>query len=166
MEQGIEREIYRTEKAKLLSEKKSLEEQMARIEQKRTSWLEPMVEWIKEAENLPEIAREGNLFAKKVTTKEIFGSNLILTNREAWLTAPSGEDLSGENQWDTLRAAIQKIGVVAESQILVLSAGIEPTLRVPETRVLSFERRERRVLSFPDTSLSYRQSHQTASWAR
>ncbi|MGK2848915.1 MAG: hypothetical protein ACSLEX_02500 [Minisyncoccota bacterium] len=37
LEQDIEREIYRTEKAKLLSEKKSLKEQMARIEQKRTS---------------------------------------------------------------------------------------------------------------------------------
>src|SRR3989344_3560633 len=36
LEQDIEREIYRTEKAKLLSEKKSLEEQMTRIEQKRT----------------------------------------------------------------------------------------------------------------------------------
>src|SRR3989339_428865 len=41
LEQDIEREIYRVEKAKLLSEKKSLEEQMARIEQKRTDWLEP-----------------------------------------------------------------------------------------------------------------------------
>ena len=41
LEQDIEREIYRTEKAKLLSEKKSLEEQMARIEQKRTGWHEP-----------------------------------------------------------------------------------------------------------------------------
>jgi len=41
LEQDIEREIYHTEKAKLLSEKKSLEEQMARIEQKRNGWLEP-----------------------------------------------------------------------------------------------------------------------------
>ena len=41
LEQDIEREIYRTEKAQILSEKKSLEEQIARIEQKRTGWLEP-----------------------------------------------------------------------------------------------------------------------------
>ena len=64
-------------------EKKSLEEQLARIEQKRTGWPEPMAEWIKEAENLPKIARESNLFAKKVTAKEIFGSNLVLAGREA-----------------------------------------------------------------------------------
>ena len=119
LDQDIEREIYREEKAKLMSEKKSLEEQSARIEQKRTGWLEPMAEWIKEAENLPEIARESNLFLKKVTAKEIFGSNLVLANREARLRAPSGEDLSAENAWMALRAANEKIGVVAESQILV-----------------------------------------------
>ncbi|PIT92837.1 MAG: hypothetical protein COU08_00305 [Candidatus Harrisonbacteria bacterium CG10_big_fil_rev_8_21_14_0_10_42_17] len=83
LEQDIEREIYRTEKAKLLSEKKSLEEQMARMEQKRTGWLEPMVEWIKEASSLPKIAQENDLFAKKFMTKEIFGSNLVLAGGEA-----------------------------------------------------------------------------------
>ena len=35
LEQDIDREIYRTEKARLLSEKKSLEEQMANFEQKQ-----------------------------------------------------------------------------------------------------------------------------------
>jgi hypothetical protein len=35
LEQDIEREIYRTEKAKLLSEKKSLEEQIIKLEQKQ-----------------------------------------------------------------------------------------------------------------------------------
>ncbi len=126
LEQDIEREIYRVEKAKLLSEKKSLEEQMARIEQKRTGWLEPMAEWIKEAENLPKIARESNLFAKKVTAKEIFGSNLVLANREARLTAPSGEDLSGGNAWAALCAANEMVGEFAESQIMVPGAGLEP----------------------------------------
>ena len=71
------------------------------------------------AENLPKIAWESNLFAKKVTAKEIFGSNLVLANREARLTAPSGEDLSGGNAWAALCAANKKVGVVAESQILV-----------------------------------------------
>ena len=73
LEQDIDREVYREEKAKLLSEKKSLEEKITNLEQKRTGWIEPMSEWIKEARNLPKIAREGNLFAKKVTAKEIFG---------------------------------------------------------------------------------------------
>ena len=72
---------------------------MARIEQKRTVWLEPMTEWIKEAENLPKIARESNLFAKKVTAKEIFGSNLYLADREARLRAPRNPEFTPQNQW-------------------------------------------------------------------
>jgi len=41
LEQDIEREVYRQQKAVLLSEKKTLEEKMARIEQKQNDWLEP-----------------------------------------------------------------------------------------------------------------------------
>ena len=41
LEQDIDREIYRTEKAKFLSEKKSLKEQMTNLEQKQNCWLEP-----------------------------------------------------------------------------------------------------------------------------
>ena len=41
LEQDIEKEIYRTEKAKLLSEKKSLEGEISRNGQKQKHWLEP-----------------------------------------------------------------------------------------------------------------------------
>ena len=39
LEQDIDREIYRTEKLKLLSGKKSLEEKIISLEQKRTGWI-------------------------------------------------------------------------------------------------------------------------------
>jgi hypothetical protein len=42
-----------------------------------------------------------------------------LANREARLRAPSGEDLSGGNAWDALRASTEMVGEFAESQILV-----------------------------------------------
>jgi hypothetical protein len=45
-EQDIDREVCREEKTKLLSEKKSLEESITSLEQKRTGWIEPMTEWI------------------------------------------------------------------------------------------------------------------------
>jgi len=105
LEQVIEQETYRSEKAKLLSEKKSLEEQTINLEQKRTGWLEPMAEWIKKAENLPKIAQEGNLFEKKVACRTLFGSNLVLANREARVSAPSGKDSPHKNQWAALCAA-------------------------------------------------------------
>jgi len=105
LEQDIEREIYRTEKAKLLFEKKSLEEKITGLEQKRIGWIEPMREWIKEAENLPKIAKDSNLFAKKVACRNIFGSNLILQNREARVSAPSGTDFPFKKQWAAATAA-------------------------------------------------------------
>ena len=63
---------------------------------------------------------------KKVAAKEIFGSNLVLANREARLTAPSGEDLSGGNAWAALRAAHEMVGKFAIRQIVVPLTGIEP----------------------------------------
>ena len=126
LEQDIEQEIYRVEKAKLLSEKKSLEEQSTRLEQKRTGWLEPMAEWIKEAESLPKIAQESNLFLKKVAAEKLFGSNLVLANREARLRAPSGEDSSGQNQWAALCAAHELALKKPSSFVLVPPAGFEP----------------------------------------
>ena len=127
LDQVIEQEIYREKKAKLLSEKKSLEGQILRIEQKRTGWLEPMSEWIKEAENLPKIAQESNLFAKKVACRTLFGSNLVLAERKARVSAPESGAVAPQNQWAALRAALRMVDKKPKSQILVPSAGIEPT---------------------------------------
>ena len=117
LEQDIEREIYRQEKQKLLLGKKSLEEKMARIEQKQNDWLEPMKEWIKVASNLVKIARDSNLLDKKVAAKEIFGSNLRLASR-----AVRGEPVFP--YLSALRAA-KSIGKISESLILVGKERIE-----------------------------------------
>jgi len=111
LEQDIERETYRNEKAKLMSEKKTLEEKTMSLEQKRIGWVEPMENWIKEARNLPQIARESNLFAKKVAAKEIFGSNLILAAREARATP--------QKPWQFLQIAEQETATISESLITV-----------------------------------------------
>ncbi len=120
MEQDIEREVYREQKAVLLSEKKTLEEKMARIEQKQNDWLEPLQNWIKVASNLVKIARDNDLFEKKVVAKEIFGSNLRLGSRA----------LHGDPVFPHLSAlrAAESIGKMPESQILVPRAGIEPAM--------------------------------------
>jgi len=126
LDQVIEQEIYRTEKAKLLSEKKSLEGQIVRIEQKRTGWLEPMSEWIKEAENLPKITQEGNLFLKKVACRTLFGSNLVLAERKARVSAPESGATAAQNQWVALRAAHDLALEKPKSHVLVWDTGIEP----------------------------------------
>ena len=73
--------IYSCNKAKLVYEKKSLDEKMARIEQKQNDWLEPFQKWIKVAITLVKIARDNDLLQKKVIAKEIFGSNLRLASQ-------------------------------------------------------------------------------------
>jgi len=110
LEQDIERETYREEKAKLLSEKKSLEEQMTKLEQKQNDWVEPMKNWLNYAQTLEKTARDSDLFAKKVAAKEIFGSNLCLASRAA-----RGEP---QNEWAALGAAHEKVGKIPESQIM------------------------------------------------
>ena len=136
LEQDIEREIYRTEKAKLLSEKKSLEEKITALEQKQTGWIEPMGKWIKEAENLPKIAQNGDLFSKKVACRNIFGSNLILQSREARQSAPSGEDFPFKTHWAALRAAREMVSKKPKSFIVERVTGIGPVSRPWEGRIL------------------------------
>ena len=119
LEQDIKREIYREQKAILLSEKKSLDEKMARIEQKQNDWLEPFQNWIKVATTLVKIARDNNLLQKKVVAKEIFGSNLRLASR-----AVRGEPVFP--YLSALRAA-ESVGQKSESLIVVDQMGIEPT---------------------------------------
>jgi len=119
LEQDIEREIYREEKAKLLSEKKSLEEKISGLEQKRLGWVEPMQNWINYAKTIGEIADESDFFAKKVAVKEIFGLNLVLANREARVSTPSGNDFPLKTHWAALCAASENLGKFPESQIIV-----------------------------------------------
>ncbi|TSC94099.1 MAG: Resolvase protein [Parcubacteria group bacterium Licking1014_1] len=119
LEQDIEREIYRVEKSKLLSEKKSLEEKISTLEQKQTGWLEPMKNWIKEAESIDKIANDSDLFAKKVATKEIFGSNLILQNREARRSAPSETNSPLKTHWAALCAARENFKKREKSLIIL-----------------------------------------------
>ncbi|KKR07244.1 MAG: hypothetical protein UT32_C0014G0003 [Parcubacteria group bacterium GW2011_GWC2_39_14] len=135
-----------------MGEKKSLEEKILNFEQKQNGWLEPMREWLKEAVNLPKIARESNLLDKKVVAKKIFGSNLRLTGGKVmWgeeLATPylllgseaksptfrfthlrsqiKNGDTSPKKPWVAVAAAREKIGKIEDCLIVVLPRGIGP----------------------------------------
>ena len=139
LEQDIEKDIYRAEKAKLLSEKKSLEEEISRFQQKQKHWLEPMEKWIKEAQTMEKIALDTDLFAKKVCAKEVFGSNLLLA--EKTVRVAEGDALNslgklGGNQWDALRASHALGSSVSFSRKLERDTGIEPVPQPWEGRIL------------------------------
>lgn len=83
VEQDIERGEYLERKHILMSQKRSLEEKLLLLEQNAASWLEPMRNWIKEAQMLNKIAQSNDLSSRKSYLQKIFGSNLTLHSREA-----------------------------------------------------------------------------------
>ena len=79
----IDRETYVAEKAKGMSQKKSLEEQSTALLKGRADWLEPFQSWILTARNAGEIAVNGSPQEKKVLAQKVFGSNLVLDCKKA-----------------------------------------------------------------------------------
>ena len=129
LDQVIDEQDYRTEKSKLLLSKKSLQEEMTSLSHKQNDWLEPMKEWIKDAQSLDKIASDDDLFAKKIKAKEIFGSNLSLGEKLVRASAPkilnSFGKISG-NPWDALRASRILASKKPMSSLLVGVGGLEP----------------------------------------
>lgn len=136
LEQDIEREVYRAEKAKLLSEKKSLQEEISTFSRRQNDWLEPLQNWLKAAQNLDKIASDCDLFSKKVAAKEIFGSNLLLQNKTVRACALKSVSKSGETAWAALCAAHASVGQKPLSQILVRDGRIELPTNAWEALVL------------------------------
>ncbi len=91
LEQDIEKEIYRKEKARLLSKKKSLQEEIGSLSHRQNNWLEPFSKWVETAQTVDKIAICDDLFAKKAIAKEIFGSNLSLHDKKLRASAPKSE---------------------------------------------------------------------------
>ena len=129
LDQDIEREEYRDRKAKLMSEKKTLEEKVVILEQKQNDWLEPFRDWINKAQNALKIARDKALFPKKGLAKEIFGSNLQLSEKKAFVKVSENSknpENSPQNQWAALRVALQNQNKIPKSQLLERGMGVEP----------------------------------------
>ena len=65
VEQDIERGDYLSRKRALADERRQLEEQVLKFERDAAHWLEPLREWIQEAQTMHEIAQSENLPLKK-----------------------------------------------------------------------------------------------------
>ena len=79
----VDRETFAAEKAKLMSQKKTLEEQKERLQVGRADWLEPFQSWILTAKNTGKIAVSGSSEDKRGLALKIFGSNLVLDCKKA-----------------------------------------------------------------------------------
>ena len=83
LDELIDRETYVAEKAKAMSQKKTLEEQSNALLKGRADWLEPFQNWINTARNAGEIAVSDSFLQKRVLALEVFGSNLVLDCKKA-----------------------------------------------------------------------------------
>ena len=116
--------------------KKSLEEKISSLLQKQNDWLEPMQEWIKEAQNIGGIARDTDLFAKKVCAKEIFGSNLLLQNKSVRASAPNflnSPAKQTQTAWASLCDAHSLVSSKPIGSVLVPREGLEPSRHFSHT---------------------------------
>jgi len=82
--QDIERADYLERRRSLMSDKKSIEEQITRLSRTPNVWIEPMRNWIKDSQTLDEIAKKASLPSKKLSLQKIFGSNLHLKFRQVF----------------------------------------------------------------------------------
>ena len=130
LDQDIDQLTYKAKQAELMSDKKSLEEQVSKHTLAANVWVEPMRQWLKTAVLLRETANNGSLLAKKEALLQIDGLNLFLKTKKAQPMAAQNSFLPPENIWSALRAAKQKTAQMRrktqESLILVRGAGLEP----------------------------------------
>lgn len=81
--EDIERDDYLSRRRTLVGERRTIEEQIVRLERAPAAWVEPVREWIKDASRLDEIAKSKDLPSKKSSIQKIFGLNLSIHAREA-----------------------------------------------------------------------------------
>ena len=116
--QDIERDAYLAKRRALMSDKRTLQEQIAVLERDGNAWLEPMQAWANEAETLAEIQKDPSLPAKKSALQKIFGSNLILLNQKV-----SG---MAHPLYAAVAAAREKSSMSDQNLVWVAGAGLEP----------------------------------------
>jgi site-specific DNA recombinase len=119
VEQDIERDAYLERKRALMSEKRSAQEQVLLLERNAAAWLEPLREWILDAQTLDEIRNTNDLSSKKSSLQKIFGSNLTLQSREA-------HGVAG-NPWFSLAHAKENASEKNLISCLVPGEGLEPS---------------------------------------
>jgi hypothetical protein len=131
LDQDIEQSVYRAKQAELMSEKKSLEEQIDKLTLAANAWVEPMRQWLKQAAELKRITKNTEPSAVKSAFVQIDGLNLYLENKKARLSPRPISELPPPNLWVWLRQSLEKTALAGgnfrKNTVLVLEVGLEPT---------------------------------------
>ena len=130
LDQDIEQSVYRSMQTELMSEKRSLEEQTAKLTLAGNAWIEPMRSWIKYAVSLSETVKNAKPSAIKDAFLEMDGLNLFLKSKKAQPLAAQKVSPPSENIWFLLRKTKEKIARMGDnsdfSPFLVRERGLEP----------------------------------------
>ena len=81
--EDLEREDYLSRRRALMSERRTIEEQIVRLERAPGVWVEPVRNWIQDASRLDEIGKSKDIPSKKSPLQKVFGLNLRIHAREA-----------------------------------------------------------------------------------
>ena len=156
LDQDIDQPTYRAKQAELMSEKKTIEEQIGTLTVTGRAWVEPMREWLKQASDLNKIAKTDDLREVKRTFLQMDGLNLFLKDKKARLLPRAKSHSPQENIWLALRESKEKAAHAGDnSEICPLLAereGFEPSVSCP-TLVFKTSTLNHSVISPCDTSL-------------
>ena len=123
LDELIDRQTYLVKKAEIMSEKKSLEEQMSDIALGQNTWVEPMTKWLDRAVSICSIAHTDDFSAKKTLLREIFGLNLFLTNKNVATRGDQSQISPLKNPWFALRATKEKTALSGDN--FLISSNLE-----------------------------------------
>lgn len=130
LDQDIDQITYKTKQAELMSEKKSLEEQIGKLTLAANVWVEPMRQWLNQASDLNTIAKTAEPSAIKEALVKIEGLNLFIKSKKAQPTA-APEISPPFGIWVLLRKILEKQALARlnslKNTFLVPEVGLEPT---------------------------------------
>ena len=141
LDQDIDRQTFLTKKSEILSQKKSLEENLANLQANQNAWIEPMKKWLETAKSICCLLKSDDFDGQKVVLAEIFGSNLFLHNKTITQTPTSASSKttfrkgaeSGFCLWQELRNTNEKVAISSDNsekiRIMVRMKGLEPSRR-------------------------------------
>ena len=138
LDQDIDRQTFLAKKSEILSEKKSLEENLAHLQTSQFAWIEPMRNWLGTAKSICYLHETDDLIGQKAILAEIFGSNLALQNKtltpptnkkDGWAGSKTAFRKGAESSfclWQALKSTNEKIAPESDnSDIFLKMAGVE-----------------------------------------
>ena len=75
--EDLEREEYLSRRRTLIGERRTIEEQIVRLERAPAAWVEPVRNWIQDASHLDEIAKSEDIPSKKSPLQKVFGGDVF-----------------------------------------------------------------------------------------